>query len=98
MEETERFEERSYGIVKEDESGWKLYYSEEGYPYYYNEATGDSRWAEYDNSSYLQNHDEFYTSYQDSYNYQSEKSAYDPRFHSDLRVKYASFEFSHLTT
>lgn len=91
MEESESVDRDYGGVVKEDESGWKLYYSEEGYPYYYNESTGDSRWAEYDESSYSQqNQPQSETWYdQNQYEYKPQASpgkTYDPRFHSEYRV------------
>ena len=35
----------SYSHVEAVYDGWILYYSPEGFPYYHNEETGESRWA-----------------------------------------------------
>lgn len=36
----------------EESKGWKLYYSPEGYAYYFNEISGESEWAPVDHAAY----------------------------------------------
>ena len=40
------------------QDGWILYYSEEGYPYYYKESTEESEWAPLDSNFYHYNRHE----------------------------------------
>lgn len=53
-------------MVTVTEDGWNLYYSEEGYPYYYNASTGESQWADYNESDYQQQTSAGYSSTQDN--------------------------------
>ena len=38
--------QRSYANTNSHDSSWNLYYSDEGYPYYYNSHTNESVWAQ----------------------------------------------------
>ena len=49
------------------ESEWVIYYSEEGYPYYYNHSTGESKWVETSNSDVI-GHDDIDVSFSKSNN------------------------------
>ena len=44
----EEYQEHHNATATPNSDGWILYYSPEGFPYYYNEVTGESRWAEYE--------------------------------------------------